>query len=508
MAAEAGSAARVRVTGAAAAGGPARLLGLDGWRSVVGPFLAGLVVALLVVEPGALKLGLPVVALGALLALYALVVVKPEWGLLLILALYLFWFVPPPYAGAGTSAASANLAVLPALVVLIGRSWRTLGKLSRMDALMLALAGWYFVVLLVQAGGDVYLTGVAAKSLLWLLAWIPARALFRDPARLDQLAGAMVIGLVIVSALTVQEALTGWNYFEWSMPGLVDVTPMVRFGAKRYAGPFGHGVPTSIIVSMMLPFCFVWRRRLVGAGAALLGLAALYMCQARASWLGMILGAALVVAVAVRRREVSGRAILSALLGLAVLCVVFYPQVSFVARVLGGSFGDAPGTFGGYNVAELGGVLGDVPLGASFQRTRWWLPLIGALWHVPPLGYGPVQVATSYTSLAGALMNEWPAAVRGWFAFGPPYGTMLELVLLGGIWVLLRRCLRVDRVALGFALAALTAFVSQAVALHVNYVGDNWALPLAFVIVALGESAGQTVATTSAPGRSAMGRES
>jgi hypothetical protein len=405
---------------------------------------------------------------------------------LIILVLWLFWFIAPVKSAWGTFVIGANLLVLPALAWLLIRSQLQVRRLSRTDWLMLLLGTWLFVVLLVQSRWNVYEVGVAIKNGLWMLAWIPAIRLFRQRGSVDRFSGAMVLGLMITSILTIQEYFTGWNFHGWVDPGLVDTSPIQRFGYVRLAGPYGHGVATSIMVAMQLPFCFSWSRRFLSTIAFCLGVTALLLCQGRSAWIGLILSTAVVLLLLARRGK---SYLVLALLLLAIGCVGLF---GWWFDILLRSFTTSGGE-----------------ISANMVRTDSWIALLPKLGKAPFFGYSEPVLAANFYQLLNVDFLEWPTALHDWFAFGPVYAVLVEIFFIAGGWLLFRSCVRHSAaVPLRFRLATLAGFLACTIALHANSAVGNVAVPLLLVYVASLEAAvASDAALMSLPHRSFASRK-
>ncbi len=381
-----------------------------------------------------------------------------------IIGLYPFVAVAPAVHGEGAPLLSANLVVLPSLAVLVWRSWKTGPRLEWLDVYLVILGIWVGTVFLVQAGLATYGSGVAFKQMLWFLAWMAVRG---QPHLKTRLAASLALCGAIVSLLTIQELYTGWNYFQWANPNQVDTAVIDRFGWFRVAGPFGHGVPTGIIVAMCMPFSLVLRRRGLGLALFALALSTLTLTQARGAWIGLIVAGAALVTQRVQRGRIDPVRALVGLTFVVLAVITLRPLLSWMTDVLVQSF-----------AVEQSGE-NTVAIGASYLRVDAWLDLPSLMWSVPFFGFGLERVAVDFRTFA--TVNEWPVSFHLWFAYGPVLAVLVTACFLVGSvrLAIVRRSSDLDDER--FRMAALAAFVVNAVALQANWVGFWASFPLALI---------------------------
>ena len=94
----------------------------------------------------------------------------------------------------------------------------------------------------------------------WYILFILVRFTFKSVKDINVYTKIMVFQCIIVSILSLQEIITGVNYFSLIKPDTIDTNSVIRVGLMRYQGVFGHAGPTSIFVASLAPFIFFTKR--------------------------------------------------------------------------------------------------------------------------------------------------------------------------------------------------------------------------------------------------------
>jgi hypothetical protein len=402
------------------------------------------------------------------LGLAVLAYKRPWRCFLIILSCYPFFIVGPDFMPIGIgeySILTSRVLIIPVLLIIFIKSKPRFYELSKIDIFIASFGIIYIMSNIINQFGNFASYAFTLRTSIWFFAWIPVRFLMDDEKKQQEFIGALVISLLAIAILTVQEYFTSWNYLNWTTKKTFADIIYDRFGQTRIAGPFGHGVPNAIMLAILLPFCFVWKRKYIALVAGILGITAIIMNQGRSAWIGLLFATVISAPIIVRGGVLKSKHIFPIVIILLITIILFTGQIMWNINVISSTFSLIPDEYG-----------------ASSLRIFEWKNAIDRITGVPFFGYGYNAMQGEYiTYYSSASRGEWPLPLALIYTNGWLMGIAGIILLVFCSVFLYFICFKRLYVPISQRLAIFIAFTSAAVAMFSNWAGYYYVLPISFM---------------------------